>query len=102
MKKLLPIALIHLLNCQPPDSPNETILCAETPITKRTTELCQTYRHLTIIALGGIKEEEQEVTVETAHFLEIDCSMPPEKIQTEIQTNLNLSTAELCIIQPPP
>lgn len=99
MKKLLP--LIFSLACNSPLNTDIPVECATSSITKAAENLCQTYRNLTIIALGQLHKVNGLTHAETYDALDLNCAEPPETISTQIRTNLDLSTAELCLIRPP-
>ena len=99
MKKAL--LLFALTACDKPLDTDISIPCASTQITKATQDLCEEYRELTIIALGELHKVDGLTHAETSDFLEINCAMSPAEIAHTIETKLDLSTAELCVIRPP-
>lgn len=99
MKKLLP--LLFTLACNSPLDSDISVECASTPITEAAKNLCQTYRGLTIIALGQLHKVDGITHAETYNTLELNCTESPDTIVEKIKTQLDLRTAELCIIRPP-
>lgn len=99
MKKAL--LIFALAACDKPLDSDIPIACASTPIIETTQNLCEEYRELTLIALGGLHKVDGITHAETSDFLEIDCAMQQEEIANTIETELDLSTAELCVIRPP-